>query len=74
MDNARQELANLDKKARDQKVKVKALEDEIARAEIELENLPPPPQGIEEKKQRLSAQWKDLNMQVRNVHVTSCCC
>lgn len=71
MDKARQELANLDKQARDQKAKVKSLEDHVAQAEAELENLPPPPQGIDEQKQRQSAQWKDLNMQVSNRHLAS---
>lgn len=64
LEEKRRELANLDQKARDVKAKVKKAEDELAAAKVELESLPPPPQGVEEKKKVLMAQWKDLDMQV----------
>lgn len=64
LEEKRRELANLDQKARDAKAKVKKAEDELATAAAELESLPPPPQGNEEKKKVLQAQWKELDVQV----------
>lgn len=64
LEEKRRELANLDQKARDAKAKVKKAEDEVATAAAELESLPPPPQGNEEKKKGLQMQWKELDVQV----------
>ncbi|KAL3130540.1 hypothetical protein ABBQ38_008351 [Trebouxia sp. C0009 RCD-2024] len=67
LEEKRRELANLDQKARDAKAKVKKAEDELATAAAELESLPPPPQGNEEKKKVLQAQWKELDVQNRGI-------
>lgn len=64
LDKARQDLANLDQKARDQRQRVQRAEENVVKAEAELENLPPPPEGHEEKKRALQAQWRDMDMQV----------
>ena len=64
LEHARQELASLDQKAKNAKVKLKAAEDEVAKATADLENLPPPPQGNEEQKKQLITQRRDLDMQV----------
>ena len=60
----REELANLDQKARALKAKLKKSEDDVAQATAELENLPPPPQGIVERKKQLIVQKRDLDVQV----------
>lgn len=60
----REELANLDQKAKALKAKLKKSEDDVAQATADLENLPPPPQGIEEQKKQLILERRDLDMQV----------
>ena len=60
----RQELASLDQQAKALKSKLKKQEDEVAKAAADLENLPLPPEGIEEKKKQLMLQRRDLDMQV----------
>lgn len=64
LEKLRRDLANLDQKAKSAKAKLKQAEDDVTKAKADLEHLPPPPQGIEEQKERLQAQWRDLNMQV----------
>lgn len=60
----REELASLDQKAKALKNKLKRAEDEVAQAAADLENLPPPPQGIEEQKKQRMALKRDLDTQV----------
>lgn len=59
-----EELASLDQKAKALKNKLKKAEDEVAQAATDLENLPPPPQGIEGQKKQLMAEKRDLDTQV----------
>lgn len=59
-----EDLASLDQKAKALKAKLKKGEDDVTQATADLENLPPLPQGIEEKKKQLIVQKRDLDMQV----------
>ena len=64
LEEAQQGLASLDKKFRDHKAKEKKAQDEVTRAEADLANLPPPPEGTVEKKAALLQQARELEMEV----------
>lgn len=59
-----EDLASLDQKAKALKAKLKKGKDDVTQATADLENLPPLPQGIEEKKKQLIVQKRDFDMQV----------
>lgn len=64
LEEACKELAALDKKAKDNKAKEKHAEAEVTKLADELENLPPMPQGNDERRRSLLNQRKDLDLQV----------
>lgn len=77
VESAQTDLAGLDQKVKEQTVKVRRAEEEVARITAELENLPPLPEGVNEKKAELQKQWRDLDLQVERSFCSalpvSCC-
>lgn len=77
VETAQTDLAGLDQKVKEQTVKVRRAEEEVARITAELEKLPPLPEGVNEKKAELQKQWRDLDLQVEcsfcSALPVSCC-
>ncbi len=68
LDEAQRDLAGLDRKVQEQAAKVQRAEEEVAKTTADLENLPPPPRGVNEKKADLQKQLRELDMQVTFAH------
>ena len=65
LDEAQKELGGLDRKVQEQAAKVKRAEEEVAKTTADLQSLPPPPEGVNEKKADLQKRLRDLDMQVK---------
>ena len=68
LDEAQKDLGGLDRKVQEQAAKVKRAEEEVAKPTADLESLPAPPQGVNEKKADLQKQVRELDMQVNFAH------
>ncbi|KAL0040483.1 hypothetical protein WJX77_008439 [Trebouxia sp. C0004] len=71
LEEAQKDLAGLDRKVQEQAAKVKRAEEEVAKTTADLENLPPPPQGVNEKKADLQKQVRELDQQTRSADTSS---
>lgn len=60
-------LANLDAEHRKLEAKIKHQSDEVAKKQAELDNLPPPPSGYENRRRSLIEQRRDVDLQRRAV-------
>jgi len=69
LDEAQKDLGGLDRKVQEQAAKVKRAEEEVAKTTADLESLPPPPEGVNDKKADLQRQVRELDMQVRFGHI-----
>jgi len=68
LDEAQKDLGGLDRKVQEQAAKVKRAEEEVAKTQADLESLPPPPEGVNDKKADLQRQVRELDMQVKSAH------
>ncbi len=68
LDEAQKDLGGLDRKVQEQAAKVKRAEEEVAKTTADLESLPPPPEGVNDKKTDLQRQVRELDMQVKFAH------
>ncbi|KAA6420293.1 MAG: structural maintenance of chromosomes 5 [Trebouxia sp. A1-2] len=71
LDEAQKELGGLDRKVQEQAAKVKRAEEEVAKTTADLQSLPPPPEGVNEKKADLQKRLRDLDMQTRSADTSS---
>ena len=68
LDEAQKDLGGLDRKVQEQAAKVKRAEEEVEKTQADLESLPPPPEGVNDKKADLQRQVRELDMQVKSAH------
>ena len=63
LEGEQKKLASLDAEAKKLEAKIKHTDDEVAKKQAEIDNLPPPPSGYEDRRRSLLDQKRDVDLQ-----------